>query len=217
MTRSRASGDGAGGVRRSTGWYRPPTKPFAVLATTLCRTSINSLPYFSKLFAVLASVCGKGFVRTRQRAQCPTAKNRTVSPKGTSGLGQSAAQTSPKSLSDRHQVPVGLASKARQLVLETLRAIDSEPSGHWRQAVGLLETSRRAFAANLSGYWIKAVGLSLDYSFSIVRDDLSLATETFAVTYRAFGRDLPRPLPRPTERLAMTLRDPYRDPPSVWA
>ena len=197
--------------------FRPPAKPFAVLATTLCRTSINSLPYFSKPFAVLASVCDKVFVCPRQRVQCPTAKNRTVSPKGTSGLGQSAAQTSPKSPSDHRQVPVDLASKARRLVLETLRAIDSEPSGHWRQAVGLLETSRRAFAANQSGYWIKAVGLSLDYSFSIVRDDLSLATETFAVTYRAFGRDLPRPLPRPTERLAMTLRDPYRDPPSVWA
>ena len=123
-------------VKASARGYRPPAKPFAVLATTLCRTSINSLPYFSKLFAVLASVCGKGFVRTRQRAQCPTAKNRTVSPKGTSGLGQSAAQASPKSPSDRCKVPVGLSrqtSRAFRRVIALRRSrhrhIDGYGSG----------------------------------------------------------------------------------------
>ena len=40
-----------------------------------------------------------------------------------------SAQPSPKSPSDRRQVPVGLASKAQRLVLETLRAIEDEPSG----------------------------------------------------------------------------------------
>ena len=144
-TPSRSSATGPRG-------FRPPAKPFAVLATTLCRTSINSLPYFSKPFAVLSSEYGKGPVRPRQRVSLPTAKNRTVSPKGTSGLGQSAAQTSPKSPSDHRQVPVDLASKARRLVLETLRAIDSEPSGHWRQAVGLSRQTSRAIGSRQSGF-----------------------------------------------------------------
>ena len=103
---------------------------FAALVTTLCRTSTNSLPYFPKLFAVLSSEYGKGPVRPRQRVSLPTAKNRTASPKGTDRLGRSASRPSPKSPLDRRHVPVGRTSKARRLVLETLRAIDSKPSGY---------------------------------------------------------------------------------------